>query len=125
MSPSPAWASLVAAGYTTSRTPAQAGLELVGGILLNAREDTDTAGLRQPSEASCNVGAFAKDVAVLDHHIAHIDTDTDSIRLFTGTVAFRSPTAWADRLLALANHSNGKPEGCHYLSVQRHIPVSA
>src|SRR6516162_4850168 len=50
-------------------------IKLTRGILLHARGDTDAAGLGRCFEPCSDVDTVAKDVAVLDHNVAHIDTD--------------------------------------------------
>ena len=44
-------------------------------ILLNARRDANAARLGQAFEAGSDVDAIAKDLAVLDDDLAHIDAD--------------------------------------------------
>src|SRR4029077_18230527 len=46
-------------------------------VLLYTRRNADAAGLRQPFKPRRDVDAVPKDVAVLDHNVAHIDADPE------------------------------------------------
>jgi hypothetical protein len=52
-------------------------IEPAGGVLLDARRDANPARLGQPFEAGCDIDPVAKDVAILDNDIAHIDADAE------------------------------------------------
>jgi hypothetical protein len=46
-------------------------------VLLNARRDADSPGRGQALEPDRNINAIAKDVAVLDYNVAHVDAQPE------------------------------------------------
>src|SRR5215831_4490598 len=50
-------------------------VELARGILLHSCRDADAAGLGQTFEACRDVDTIAKEVAVVDDDVAHVDAD--------------------------------------------------